>query len=218
MYKQQHYFGTACHPNSNSVDRAHRSLLNSIRAELSDQNWTRAKWVECLPKALANLRMAPDESHSCAFSRVFGLPARTGISQIAPTPYDRIKLVPTQVISETDKEIKVENQDPETGETKVTDSLFADKVNCINNINCVSDNVNLAALPLQEFEQAKKDVQSEQRQRYNKLAIDGKIRRFLPFKAELVNRVLVQDEQSLDSRKFQRTIRTNRRRPDECLF
>ena len=157
MYKQQHYFGTACHPNSNSVDWAHRSLLNSIRAELSDQNWTRAKWVECLPKALANLRMAPDESHSCAFSRVFGLPARTGISQIAPTPYDRIKLVPTQVISETDKEIKVENQDPETGETfvrtlhKITDSLLAGHISFINEINCVLSNVNLATLPIQEL-------------------------------------------------------------------
>ena len=51
MYKQQHYFGTAYHPNSNSVERAHRSLLNSIRAELSDRNWTRDKWVDCLPQS-----------------------------------------------------------------------------------------------------------------------------------------------------------------------
>ena len=66
-------------------------------------------------------------------------------------------------------------------------SLFAEHVNCINNINCVAENVNLAALPLQELEQAKKDVHLEARHRYNKLAIDGKIRRFVPFKAELVD-------------------------------
>ena len=138
-YKQHHYFGTAYHhPNSNSVEWAHRSLLNLIRAELSDWNLMREKWVECLPRALAKLRMAPDESHTCAFSRVFWLPACTGISQIAP---QRIQLVPTEVLQETDKEIKVKNQDPETGETfvrtlqKIIDSLYAEHVNCVSNLN-----------------------------------------------------------------------------------
>ena len=115
-YKQHHYFG----------------------AELSDWNLMREKWVECLPRALAKLRMAPDESHTCAFSRVFWLLACTGISQIAP---QRIQLVPTEVLQETDKEIKVKNQDPETGETfvrtlqKIIDSLYAEHVNCVSNLN-----------------------------------------------------------------------------------
>ena len=36
-YEQKNYFGTAYHPNSNSIERAHRSLLNSLQAELADQ-------------------------------------------------------------------------------------------------------------------------------------------------------------------------------------
>ena len=40
--------------------------------------------------------------------------------------------------------------------------------------------------------------------RYNKEVFDRKSHRFIPFKNELVDRFLIQDEQSMDSRKFQR--------------
>jgi hypothetical protein len=202
-YEQKHYFGTAHHPNSNSVERAHRTLLGSIRAELADRDWRKEKWVECLPRALATQRMSIDESDTSPFSRVFGMPARTEVNHLTPTPYDKIQLVPTEVIAENDSEITIRNKDPETGESfdrklqKVTDSIFAEHVNAVGNVN-------LVGLPIQEIEQAKKDVLSEKMHRYNKETFDRNSRRFIPFKNELVDRFLVQDEQSLDSRKFQR--------------
>ena len=202
-YGQSHYFGTAYHPNSNSVERSHRSLLDSLRAELADRSWRKEKWVDCLPRALATQRMSIDESDSSPFSRVFGLPARTEVNQLTPTPYEQIQLVPTEVVRENDREITIRNEDPETGESfdrtlqKVTDSIFAEHVNSVANVN-------LVGLPIQEIEQAKKDVLSEKMHRYNKEIFDRKSHRFIPLKNELVDRFLIQDEQSLDSRKFQR--------------
>ena len=202
-YAQKHYFGTAYHPNSNSVERAHRSLVSALRAELADRDWRKERWVECLPRALATMRMSLDESDTSAFSRVFGLPARTEVNQLAPTPYDEIQLRPTEVIRENDEEITIRNEDPETGESfdrtlqKINDSVFAEHVNSVVNVNEVG-------LSIQEIEQTKKDVLSERTHRYNKEVFDRKSHRFIPFKNELVDRFLIQDEQSMDSRKFQR--------------
>ena len=139
------------------------------------------------------MRMSLDESDTSAFSRVFGLPARTEINQLAPTPYDKIQLRPTEVIRENDEEITIRNEDPETGESfdctlhKVTNSIFAEHVNSVGNVN-------LVGLPTQEIEQTKKDVLSEKMHRYNKEVFNRKSHHFIPFKNELVDQFLIQDD------------------------
>ena len=132
------------------------------------------------------MRISLDESYTSAFSRVFGLSARTEINLLAPTPFEQIQLVPTEVIRENDREITIWNEDPEMGESfnrtlqKVNDSVFAEHVNSVGNVN-------LVGLPIQEIEQTKKDVLSEKMHRYNKEVFDRKSHRFIPFKNELVD-------------------------------
>ena len=203
-FSQKHYFGSAYHPNSNAVERTHRTLIGYIKAELSDKQLPREKWVDCLPAALLNLRMAPDSSGSSPFERVYGLSNRSELSNIIPDPYQSIDLVDTKILDENADSITIENSDPESKKKlvrtlkKINSSTFAE------NVACLSNDSSIPSLSVQEFEQAKKDEAATKSHVYNKEYRDNKSKLFVPHCGELVDRVLHQDPESLDSRKFQR--------------
>jgi hypothetical protein len=214
-FGQKHYLGLSYHPNSNAVERAHRTLINNIRADLLDKDQPKEKWLDSLPVALLNQRMALDESNSSPFERVFGLPNRSEISEIAPEPYHELEMEVPKIINETNDYLVVQQTIPDTNR-KVVRTLhksqnadyLVEHVNAVShepeNEPIMSTSQSLPSLSQQEVAQAAKDNSAARIHDQNKRKIDKNSIPFCPLKNELVDKVLHQDKDSIDSRKFQR--------------
>ena len=227
MYKSRVYYGTPYHPNSNAVERHHRSLNSLIRMKLMDTGRPKEDWPDVVPSALYTMRMAPDaDSHTSPFQRVFGsTPMTRASTQMGLTPPDlplnreevkrrdkHLSNDPYPKITDDDGEVTVESEDDDTitvqhgEETRELVKIAGSVKNSEQNSKTFYAEVAVLTPQNihQEAAQAKRDIASEKRHERNKKYFDSKKqpRRYKPIVDELLDWHSPLDPESTNSRKL----------------
>ena len=200
------YVSTSAWPNSLAVERCHRSIVSLIRIILIKNNWSKEKWVLCLPEVLRTIRHSPDSATlKSAYERCFGKRSTNKIdlviNPLVPIetdslkpldPYPDIDIENNFSISENNDKITVtNNKDKSTRSLIKMDKYFIQNVNNINEI-----------IPDAEIYQLEKDLKTNQVRDRNKRNYEkGKVL-FRPIKNELVDYLRPLDPDSKSSRKL----------------
>ena len=211
-YHGRIYFGTSHHPNSNPIERHHRTLLSLIRCLLIDENKAKEEWPETIPKALYTLRASPNgQTRESAFNRVYGFyPSTQLASWLGRNPNDDLENLnqeerdqtfldgpypqqdePDFDVDETEDQIVINSGDDKRVLKKIPgrDKTFFAEINLVD----------------QEVAQTQRDRASRIRHLQNKERFDQRIqpRRYRPYLYELVDWKSYIDPTSTDSRKLQ---------------
>ena len=209
------YFGTSHHPNSNPIERHHRTLVSLIRCLLIDESKPKEEWPDTISRALYTLRASPNsQTRESAFNRVYGFYPRTQLSSwlgkdpnedaghqevnirdqtFTEGPYPVQDDDPIEIENETEDQITINSGGNQRTLMKIPgrDRTFYAEVNVIQH--------------QQELAQTKRDRASSVRHLQNKNRFDLKVqpRRYRPYLYELVDWKSYIDPTSTDSRKLQ---------------
>ena len=222
-YHGRIHYGTSHHPNSNPIERHHRTLVSLIRCLLIDAGLAKENWPETLPRALYTMRCAPSAlTKDSPFNRVYGFfPFTQSSSWLNQDPNDemvyqnlglaqqRDQTYPegpypspqadntqdNEVIAEDDDSVTVRNGEQRRTLTKLRgqNQTFLAEVNVIDESNIYH-----------EYHQAKKDKTSYARHLFNKAKFDSKQqpKPYRPCLWELVDWKSPIDPESTHSRKL----------------
>ena len=199
------YISTNYWPNSNPVERAHRTLVSLIKIILLDKQWPKEKWPLTLPEALKTINCAPDSSSiTSPFSRVFGKNPviRTDLTIGCPKTEENtdLKVYPPvvesekPVITETEDKIIIKSQE----QTRVLNKgLFKPKNLLIQEIANIQEEI-----PQQEIYQLQKDFARMRSHEQNQKQYTKRKRFYVPVENELVDYMRPLDPESKSSRKL----------------
>ena len=162
------YYGLAYHPNSNPIERQHRTLIEQIRTFLVQNAMPKEQWPNLLPKVLLNMRTMPDGNGSGADQRVFGLrlindPAVTlGIDPNATTtdiPEERRNVTESVYPKTHEDEVEIEDK----GNYLLVKTH--DSSRCLHKVqrNYLAQHI----APVQEIAQAKRDREAAAQHKRN---------------------------------------------------
>ena len=206
-HKSKIHLGCSYLPQSNPIERFHRTLNSLIRCHLLDANLPKERWPEVLAKSLYTMRCAPDkDSKLSPFYRVYGKHPCTEMSTwLGRNPNEHEEIIDEEVVDsrrhqinnhpypttpETFRKPVIEEEDEEsilvkTGDArrelqKVTigNKTYLAEVNSVNNDNFT-----------QEWAQAKRDLAAKKRHQKNKRRYDVKVQPkfYAPIVGELLD-------------------------------
>ena len=199
------YISTNYWPNSNPVERAHRTLVSLIKIILLDKQWSKEKWPLALPEALKTFNCSPDSSSTTSpFSRVFGKNPviRTDLTIGCPKTeeskdlkaYPPVAEVEKPEITETPEHVIIKNQD----QTRVLKKgLFTNNKLMIQEVCNIQEEI-----PQQEMFQLKKDFARARSHEQNEIHYTKRKRLYVPIVNELVDFMRPLDPESKSSRKL----------------
>ena len=220
-YHGRLYYGTAHHPNSNPIERHHRTLVSLIRCLLIDAKSPKEDWPETLSKALYTMRCAPNaQTKQSAFQRVYGFyPFTQAASWLGRDPNQGLEYQDLDRANERNQEFtegpypddeaneepEIVHEDEETivirsGEQRrELKKIPGENQTFLAEVNAVTDeNV------IQEYAQAKRDKAAITRHSANKRRFDRKVqpRKYQPCLWEIVDWKSFLDPESTNSRKL----------------
>ena len=220
-YQGRLYYGTAHHPNSNPIERHHRTLVSLIRCLLIEDRKPKEDWPLTLARALYTMRCAPNgRTQTSPFQRVYGFYPFTQVaSWLGRDPNEDLEYqnleraeqreqeaFPDDPYPEQDEnENEIVEEDDETMIVKCGEQerklhkIPGDEQTYLAEVNAISeDNV------FHEYAQAKRDSVSAKRHVMNKARFDSRIqpKKFRPCLWEMVDWKSFMDPESTHSRKL----------------
>ena len=201
------YITTNYWPNSQVVERMHRTLVSLIPILLIDQKLSKEKWPLTLPEAVRTIRMAPDTATANSpYERVYGKPPVNridmAINPMTPLETEELKPYPTQIEDENVNTLVIDQGDTIKVNIKDGTNRTLHKVNNSGREVLVQNIANINVIPPQEILQLKKDFNVNVKRISNKQNYEKRKDLYLPLVKELVDFYRPLDPDSKFSRKL----------------